>query len=158
MVARRILIFLLLLVSVSFSSDFDKQFSYLKSRFFKLTPSEIAKFVCMHTKDADPYGDHFGYTTYGYQYSYYCKNEKYIIDFRPHYNSSKVNILNYKALTKFLNETTYGIKRTICKDPVFKAALNFNIRLEFKIYDSRDSLQETLTFNRNVTPACGLIR
>ena len=74
---RKILIFLSLLVSVSFSSDFDKQFSYLKSRFFKLTPSEIAKFVCMHTRDADPYGDHFGYTTYGYQYSYYCKNEKY---------------------------------------------------------------------------------
>lgn len=150
---RKILIFLSLLVSVSFSSDFDKNFNYLKSKFLKMTPNQVVEFLCLHTKRNSPYNKTYvSLPYYGYSYNYSCNKEEYIIDFRPYQNN--IDIKNYKKLNKFVEDIKYRINKTICKDPVFKASLHSNIRLHFKIYDSRGSLQSKFTYNKNSSPAC----
>lgn len=155
LVMRKILVFFLLLVSVSFSSDFDKKVNYLKGRFSNLSSEKVVDFLCEYTKTYKPFHKFLKSEGFGY-YTYTCKKDIYTINLKPYYDD--INISNYKRLVKFVENTKTDLKRLVCKDPVFKAALYSNIRVQFKIHDSKDGLQETLTFNRNVTPACGLIR
>jgi hypothetical protein len=154
LVMRKILVFFLLLVSVSFSSDFDKKFNYFKGHFLKMQPDAIVEFLCLYSDKNSPF--HKFFNSEGFRnLNYTCKKGVFQSRLNPYQH---VDITNYKKLNKFVDGTKTDLKRMLCKDPAFKAALHFNIKFELKIYDSRDSLQETLTFNRNVTPACGLIR
>lgn len=145
----RFIFYLILIFSISQASDFNKRFDYLKKRFLNMTPDKVVEFVCLHTKRNTPYHDFF---SHGFRYTYSCSNENYFIDFRPY--SDDIDIKNYKKLTKFVNQTENAINKTICKDPVFKASLHSNIRLNFKIYDSKGKLQTKFTYNRNSSPAC----
>lgn len=141
----------MLIFSISQSSDFNKRFDYLKKRFLNMTPDKVVEFVCLHTKQNFPYHKYLNSEGFG-RYTYDCKGSIYTINLKPYYNN--IDIKNYKKLVKFVNNTKHDIKKMICRDPVFKASLHSNIRLEFKIHDSNDKLQETLIFNRNVSPAC----
>ena len=151
---RKILIFLSLLVSVSFSSDFDKKFNYFRGHFFKMKPDGIVEFLCFYTDKNSPFHKFFNSEGFS-NLNYFCKKDVFYARLNPY---QYVDITNYKKLNKFVEGSKTDLKRMLCNDPGFKAALHFNLKFELKIYDSRDSLQETLTFNRNVTPACGLIR
>ena len=151
---RKILVFLFFLASFSFSSDFDKKFNYFKGHFLKMQPDAIVEFLCLYSDKNSPFHKFFNSEGFS-SLNYTCKKSVFQSRLNPY---QYIDITNYKKLNKFVEGTKTDLKRMLCKDPAFKAALLFNIKFELKIYDSRDSLQETLIFNRNVTPACGLVR
>jgi len=148
-------IFLLVFViCFSFCSDFDKKFDYFKGHFLKMKPDAIVEFLCLYSDKNSPFHKFFnseGFRNLGYT----CKKDVFRARLNPYQH---VDITNYKKLNKFVEGTKTDLKRMLCKDPAFKASLHFNIKFELKIYDSRDSLQDTLIFSRSITPACGLVR
>lgn len=127
-----------------FSENFDEDFSYLKSEFLKLTPLEVKKFLYQYI-NKEYYLTHCSGCFY-YRFSYgYDKNEFYINVWQNG---------NNPTMNKFKNSA----EKLLCFDPAFKASLvSSNIDITFTLIQE-NGIKRIYKYNRNVTPACTLIR
>ena len=150
----KILISLACVFSFSFGSTDNRLFNYFRDKFIHMHPYDVGSFLCSYTRTESPYNR---FLTQGYTYNYSCNNDVYSLSIGPYPGYKGIDITNHKALIKFVNIMKHDLKIFLCEDPAFRASLFSVIKIEFKIYDSRGNLQETMIFNKNVTPACGLM-
>lgn len=113
---------------------------------------DVANYLYNHSS-SDPYSLYATSHKFGFTYNYRTSKGEYYAEFGP-YTDSTINIINYKNLNRFVEDIKKIINKTVCNDPIFKAALHSKTKLNFKIYDDRGNVQSKFTYSINRFPAC----
>lgn len=144
----RFILYFMLIFSFSFASSFE----YHKKYFSNMNSYDVASYLYDHSS-SNPYNKHATNNKFGYRYIYGIDNDEYYVHFSPNSNYS-INITNYKNLNRFVEDIKKIINKTVCNDPIFKAALHSKTKLNFKIYDDRGNVQSKFTYSINRFPSC----